>query len=321
MYYLFIFVGLFIIELLYFRIADKYNIIDKPNKRSSHTKITLRGGGIIFPISLFVFFIIHRLEHPWFMLGLIAISIISFADDIKEQSRRLRLIIHIIAVGLLLYQAGLFAIPWYWWLIGFVLATGIINAFNFMDGINGITTAYSFTVLTALFIINREIHVLDERLFIFLGLGNLVFSFFNFRKRAKCFAGDVGSVSMAYCLLFITLVTVIKTGSLLFIILFAVYGVDAVLTILHRLIKKENIFLPHRQHLYQYLANEKGWPHLAVSLLYMLLQAAISTGVVLLWRKDVVSQFIYATAILITLAIIYIVAKQKILNQIATNYQ
>ncbi len=315
MYYLLVFVFLFILELLYFRIADTYNIIDKPNQRSSHSQVTLRGGGVIFPVSVLLFFLLHHFPYSWFMAGLVVISIISFADDVKEQSRLLRLLIHTIAVGLLLYQPGMFMLPWYWWPIGFIMVTGIMNAYNFMDGINGITPAYSFTVLAALFVLNRQTPVFNEGLVLFLALGNAVFLFFNFRKKAKCFAGDVGSVSMAFCLLFLTLSMVIKTGSLLFILLFAVYGVDSVLTILHRLSKRENIFEAHRQHLFQYLANEKGWPQLAVSSLYMLVQAAISTGVVLLWKKESGVQVMYAVIVLITLPIIYITAKWKILKQ------
>lgn len=321
LYYLFVFAGLFVIELLYFRIADRLNIIDKPNQRSSHSQLTLRGGGIIFPISVFAYFLQHYFPYPWFVLGLAGIAAISFADDIKEQSRLLRLVIHATAVVLLLYQAGLFIQPWYWWLAGFVLCIGIINACNFMDGINGITTAYAFTVLAALFIVNRQVNAFDEKLIIFLGLGNIVFLFFNFRKKAKCFAGDVGSVSMAYCLLFLSISIVIKTSSLLFILLFAVYGVDTVLTILHRLSKRENIFIAHRQHLFQYLANEKKWPHLAVSSLYMLVQAAISAGVVLLWKKETAVQMMYAAVVLALLAAIYIIVKWKILKekQLITN--
>ena len=319
MYYLLIFAALFIFELLYFRIADKYNIIDKPNQRSSHSQVTLRGGGVIFPVSVLLFFLLHHFPYPWLMVGLVAISVISFADDVKEQSRLLRLLIHTVAVGLLLYQAGLFMLPWYWWPIGFVLVTGIMNAYNFMDGINGITSAYSFTVLAALFVLNRQVPVFDEKLILFVALGNTVFLFFNFRKKARCFAGDVGTVSIAFCLMFLTLSMVITTGSLVFILLFAVYGVDSVLTILHRLGKRENIFEAHRQHLFQYLANEKGRLHLTVSSWYMLVQAAISTGVIFVWEKEMAIQLIYAAAVLITLSAIYIIVKWKILKT-TSNY-
>ena len=91
MYYLIILTLLFVAELLYFRIADKYNIIDKPNERSSHTRITLRGGGIIFYFGALAFFLTNHLEYPWFILGLTLITFISFADDIHSISQGKRL--------------------------------------------------------------------------------------------------------------------------------------------------------------------------------------------------------------------------------------
>ena len=70
MYYLIILVLLFLAELFYFRIADKCNIIDKPNERSSHTRITLRGGGIIFYFGVLAYFLTSHFEYPWFMLDI-----------------------------------------------------------------------------------------------------------------------------------------------------------------------------------------------------------------------------------------------------------
>ncbi len=316
MWYLIIFIVLFATELLYFRIADHFNIIDKPNERSSHKSITLRGGGIIFSLGVLAFFVSNQFQYPFFMVGLTAITIISFADDIRPQSNKLRVFIHFAAVALLMYQLDLFVYAWYWWLLAFVLCIGIINAYNFMDGINGITTAYSFTVLAALYILNLEMQVFNSNLVICLALANLVFSFFNVRKKAKCFAGDVGSVSMAYSLFFLVTCVVHNAGAIFFILLFAVYGVDTVLTIIHRISKGENIFKAHRQHLYQYLANEKKWPHLLVSGVYMLVQAFVSTGVILLWKKDAGTQWLYAAVVLVLLAVVHIVVKRAILRGI-----
>ncbi len=315
MWHLIIFIVLFATELLYFRIADNFNIIDKPNERSSHKSITLRGGGIIFSLGVLAFFVSNQFQYSFFMLGLAAITIISFADDIKPQSNKMRVFIHFAAVALLMHELNLFGYDWYWWLLAFVLCIGIINAYNFMDGINGITTTYSFTVLVALYILNLEMQVFNNNLVICLALANLVFSFFNVRKKAKCFAGDVGSVSMAYSLLFLVTCVIHNAGAIFFILLFAVYGVDTVLTIIHRLSKGENIFKAHRQHLYQYLANEKKWPHLWVSGVYMLVQAIVSTGVILLWKKDVGTQWLYATVVLVLLAVVHIFMKSKIMRE------
>ena len=97
MEYLLIFVILLAAELLYFRVADHFNIIDKPNERSSHTRITLRGGGIIFYVGALVYFFMHGVGYPWFILGLTLIALISFVDDVHSVSQKPRLAVHFIA--------------------------------------------------------------------------------------------------------------------------------------------------------------------------------------------------------------------------------
>ena len=276
MYYIIILVLLFLAELFYFRIADKCNIIDKPNERSSHTRITLRGGGIIFYFGVLAYFLTSHFEYPWFMLALTLITFISFVDDIRSTSQVLRLVFHFSAMALMFYQWGLFSLPWWTLFVALIVCTGIINAYNFMDGINGITGGYSLVVLVALAYINEAVVPFVEQGFILTVLCSVVvFNFFNFRKRAKCFAGDVGSVCIAFVLLFFIGKLVIRTEDFSWIILLVVYGVDSVLTIIHRLMLHENIGLPHRKHMYQLMANELKMPHVAVSLLYMLVQGGI----------------------------------------------
>ena len=279
MYYLIILVLLFLAELFYFRIADKCNIIDKPNERSSHTRITLRGGGIIFYFGVLAYFLTSHFEYPWFMLALTLITFISFVDDIRSTSQVLRLVFHFSAMALMFYQWGLFSLPWWTFFVALIVCTGIINAYNFMDGINGITGGYSLVVLVALAYINEAVVSFVEQDFILTVLCSVVvFNFFNFRKRAKCFAGDVGSVCIAFVLLFFIGKLVIRTEDFSWIILLAVYGVDSVLTIIHRLMLHENIGLPHRKHLYQIMANELKIPHVVVSSVYMLVQALVIVG-------------------------------------------
>ena len=279
MYYIIILVLLFLAELFYFRIADKCNIIDKPNERSSHTRITLRGGGIIFYFGVLTYFLTSHFEYPWFMLALTLITFISFVDDIRSTSQVLRLVFHFSAMALMFYQWGLFSLPWWTLLVALIVCTGIINAYNFMDGINGITGGYSLVVLVALAYINEAVVPFVEQGFILTVLCSVVvFNFFNFRKRAKCFAGDVGSVCIAFVLLFFIGKLVIRTEDFSWIILLVVYGVDSVLTIIHRLMLHENIGLPHRKHLYQIMANELKIPHVVVSSVYMLVQALVIVG-------------------------------------------
>lgn len=276
MYYLIILVLLFVVELFYFRMADKYNIIDKPNERSSHKSITLRGGGIIFYFGALAFFVTNGAMYPWFMLALTLITLISFLDDIHPQSRRLRLLFQFTAMGLMFYQWGLFALPWWTFVVALIVCIGIINAYNFMDGINGITGGYSLVVLAVLAYINQRVVLFAEPELIYTMIcAVVVFDFFNFRKRAKCFAGDVGSVSIAFVILFLIGQLIIKTEDFSWIILLVVYGVDSVLTIVHRVMLGENIAKPHRKHMYQLMANELKMPHVLVSGIYMVTQLLI----------------------------------------------
>ncbi|MCE8627745.1 MULTISPECIES: glycosyltransferase family 4 protein [Bacteroides] len=279
MYYLIILVLLFVAELFYFRVADKCNIIDKPNQRSSHTRITLRGGGIIFYFGALAFFLTSEWAYPWFMIALTLITVISFVDDIRSTSQRLRLVFHFTAMALMFYQWGLFSLPWWTIVVALIICTGIINAYNFMDGINGITGGYSLVILVSLAYVNAEVISFTEQDFIYTMICSvLVFDFFNFRKRARCFAGDVGSVSIAFVVLFLIGSLILQTKDFSWLVLLVVYGVDSVLTIVHRLLLHENISMPHRKHLYQIMANELKIPHAVVSLIYMVVQAAVVAG-------------------------------------------
>ena len=279
MYYLIILVLLFVAELFYFRVADKCNIIDKPNQRSSHTRITLRGGGIIFYFGALAFFLTSEWAYPWFMIALTLITVISFVDDIRSTSQRLRLVFHFTAMALMFYQWGLFSLPWWTIVVALIICTGIINAYNFMDGINGITGGYSLVILVSLAYVNAEVISFTEQDFIYTMICSvLVFDFFNFRKRARCFAGDVGSVSIAFVVLFLIGSLILQTKDFSWLVLLVVYGVDSVLTIVHRLLLHENIGLPHRKHLYQIMANELKIPHVAVALTYMSVQAGVVAG-------------------------------------------
>ncbi|RHI11466.1 UDP-GlcNAc--UDP-phosphate GlcNAc-1-phosphate transferase [Bacteroides sp. AM16-24] len=308
MYYLIILVLLFTAELFYFKIADKCNIIDKPNERSSHSRITLRGGGIIFYFGVLAYFVSNEWEYPWFMLALTLITFISFVDDIRSTSQGLRLVFHFSAMALLFYQWGLFSLSWWWIIIALIVCTGIINAYNFMDGINGITGGYSLVVLGGLAYINASIVPFVEPVFIYTVLcGVLVFCFFNFRKKAKCFAGDVGSVSIAFILLFLIGKLIIQTGDFSWIILLSVYGVDSVLTIIHRLMLHENIGLPHRKHMYQLMANELKMPHVVVSGIYMAVQVIVIMGYMYFLNHG----YIYLSCTILLLSVIYIVFMKK----------
>jgi UDP-N-acetylmuramyl pentapeptide phosphotransferase/UDP-N-acetylglucosamine-1-phosphate transferase len=299
---------LLVIELIYFRIADHFNIIDKPNLRSSHKHITLRGGGIIFLAAAWIYCLFFGLNYPWFMVGLTAICAVSFIDDIHSIPNRIRLLVHFAAMLLMFQQLGILTTENWWQIISaLILCTGIINAYNFMDGINGITGAYSISILVPLIIVNQQLNFIDN-LFLWVALiGVMIFCIFNFRKRARCFAGDVGSVGIAFILVFALGALIISSGRLWYLIFLAVYGVDAILTICHRLMLHENIFEAHRKHVYQLMANELKIPHTIVSTIYMMLQLAISAGAI--WLP--INKWGYFVAVITLLCCVYILFKHK----------
>lgn len=299
---------LLVIELIYFRIADHFNIIDKPNLRSSHKHITLRGGGIIFLAAAWIYCLFFGLNYPWFMVGLTAICAVSFIDDIHSIPNRIRLLVHFAAMLLMFQQLGILTTENWWQIIpALILCTGIINAYNFMDGINGITGAYSISILVPLIIVNQQLNFIDN-LFLWVALiGVMIFCIFNFRKRARCFAGDVGSVGIAFILVFALGALIISSGRLWYLIFLAIYGVDAILTICHRLMLHENIFEAHRKHVYQLMANELKIPHTIVSTIYMMLQLAISAGAI--WLP--INKWLYFVVVIAVLSCVYILFKCK----------
>ncbi|CDN75244.1 MraY family glycosyltransferase [Elizabethkingia anophelis] len=315
MQYLFIIIALFILEIIYFKIADKFNIIDKPNERSSHTQITLRGGGVIFYFGALLFFLISDFQYPYFILGLSLMALVSFLDDVFTLSNKIRLLVHLISVILMFVQIGLFSYAWFIPLIALVLTIGIINAYNFMDGINGITAFYSLVVLSLLAIVNLSINFVDKNLIYYSIIASLVFGFFNFRQKAKCFAGDVGSVSIAFIIVFLLSQLILKTGNIIYLLFLTVYGLDAIWTIIRRLMKKENIFKAHRSHLYQYLANENKVNKLLVSAVYGIIQILI--GIIVIWTASLPLKYqIILSGVIISLgSIIYLVLKKRIINK------
>lgn len=308
MIYIIFIILLVFAELLYFRIADHFNIIDKPNERSSHTSVTLRGGGILFWVGVLFYFLMSGWHYPWFFAGLTLVAAISFADDVKLQSPIVRLVLQFIGLLLMSIQWQLFDFSWIIVVLVIVVSVGVLNAFNFMDGINGITGGYSLAVLASLWYVNNYVTAfVDNNLIYLVFLALLVFNFFNFRIKAKCFSGDVGAVSIAFILIFILGMLIIKTGDLSYIAFLLVYGVDSVLTIVHRILLKENITEPHRMHLYQLLSNELKVQQLLVSTIYAVLQLLISFGFIMFYSVSLW----YLVIVAVLLTVVYLIIKRK----------
>lgn len=334
---------LLILELAYFKIADHFNIIDKPNERSSHSSIVLRGGGIIFSLSMVAWAVMMGVQGEWqmvsdylpFLCGLLLVAGVSFWDDVRSLPDSVRLVVQFTAMVLMFWSMGI--MHWnMWWIvaIALIVCVGATNVINFMDGINGITAGYALAVLVPLALVNgcpigsgmtgvesgmtaigsgMTGGFIDQSYLIVAIIGVLVFCLFNFRPKgkAKCFAGDVGSISIAFIMLFAIGRLVVQTQDVTYLIFLLVYGIDGCLTICHRIMLHENLGEAHRKHAYQLMANELKIGHVKVSLLYMAMQLAVSLGFIYLCPDTVLAHWIYLLGAIIVLAVAYVLFKKK----------
>ena len=322
---------LLIAELVYFKIADHFNIIDKPNERSSHSTIVLRGGGIIFSLSMIVWAVLMVVQGndivPYlpFLCGLVMICTVSFWDDVHSLPDSVRMAVQIVSTLLMFWSVGLYAAfdSWVWTVVVAAIAlffcVGATNIINFMDGINGITAGYAFAMLLPMLLLNgstgspQAAGFIEPSYLVVAIIGVLVFSIFNFRPKgkAKCFAGDVGSIGIAFIILFALGRLMLMTKDVTWIVFFLVYGIDGSLTIFHRIMLHENLGQAHRKHAYQLMANELKMSHVVVSLLYMAIQLVVSLGFIYLCPDTVLAHWIYLVAAGIVLAVAYVLFKMK----------
>ena len=312
--YVIIFVLILVLELAYFKIANKFNIIDKPNERSSHSSIVLRGGGLIFLLSLWIWSAFFGFQYLWFLLAVTLIAGVSFIDDIRSLPDSVRLAAQFVAMVMMFFQLNI--LHWdMWWIVALALivCVGASNVINFMDGVNGITGAYAMASLVPLALLNSTMGFVDQNLIYVVILADIVFCLFNFQPKgkAKCFAGDVGSIGVAYILLFLIGSLILVTGDVTWLIFLLVYGIDGCLTICHRMMLHENLGEAHRKHAYQLMANELKIGHVKVSLLYALLQLTVSLGFIYLCPNTVLAHWIYLVSAIAMLAILYILFKKK----------
>ena len=331
MVYVIVLVLLVLAELFYFKVADKFNIIDKPNERSSHSSIVLRGGGVIFSLSMIVWAVLMTMQgngqvvisYLPFLVGLLLVAGVSFWDDVKSLPDSVRLVVQFVSMGLMFWSMDI--LHWnMWWvvLIALIVCVGATNVINFMDGINGITAGYSLAVLVPLMLVNGDSShslrmstngFMEPSFLVVAILGVLVFCLFNFRPKgkAKCFAGDVGSIGIAFIMLFAIGKLVVMTGDVTYLIFLLVYGVDGCLTICHRILLHENLGEAHRKHAYQLMANELKIGHVKVSLLYMVMQLVVSLGFIYLCPDSVLAHWMYLLGAVVVLAVAYVWFKKK----------
>lgn len=272
-----VFLILLLVILIYQRFAIKFGIVDKPNERSSHIHVTVRGGGILFPLAAILWWLVYDFEHTWMVLGIIVISGISMLDDMYTISSRIRFGIQFLALTMAFYDLDVFTqIHWAALPFLYFVSLGIINAVNFMDGINGITGLYGLVFLGSLLAVNTYKELFDENLIHYEIMALCVFLLFNLREKALMFAGDIGSISLAYLMIYFLTQWYLAEPTWTIILFLSIYGIDAFLTILKRLKNRENVLKPHRSHLYQLFANQAKKDHVIISLVYAILQFGVN---------------------------------------------
>jgi len=292
----------------YIWLANRYNIVDKPNFRSSHHEPIIRGAGVLFYFAIVLYYFLGSNDYPYFIIGLSIIAIVSYIDDLRSLSHRIRLTFQTISISVILYQIFLlnqFELLYFPLLVLVGIAT--INIFNFMDGINGITGMYSLVAFLALYLINLKEALIDNKIFTFIIISIAVFGYYNFRKRAKFFSGDVGSMTLGTTLFFLIAIFSIKFKSPIFLLLIIVYLIDACMTIFYRKYIGENITVAHRHHIYQKLTDKKNYPHLKTSAIYSLTQVAISILIFFGYRLSMSAQAIIFLTTVVILIVVYAV--------------
>lgn len=296
---------------LYLYAARQFGWFDTPNERSLHTgKAVVRGGGVLFYVSVCYVLLFTTGHQPFFFMGLTVISLVGFWDDFRPLPIRHRLVAQSGAVALLLWQVPPFS-GQVWVLIGvLIVGVGVVNAFNFMDGINGMTVFYGLVTIGTLWYCEAIAQwTAPSVLFPAVLIALLIFGWFNARVQAIWFAGDVGSLSIGFICMYGLLRLIISQQTYLPVLFLSVYGVDSVLTILYRLYHRQNILRAHRLHLFQLLVHQLNWSHLRASALYAFVQVGINVVVLWVINRPLDRPLLFTGCVLSTLVVLYLIVR------------
>lgn len=303
----------FILALIYVRIAKRYHIVDRPNERSSHRKLTIRGGGILlFLAALVGCFFLRPFPYLLFVAFLL-VGTVSFVDDLIQVSTGKRLAMQLISVYLIVLTWSL-DLPISLLIISYVVLVivggGLVNLYNFMDGINGLNAFHTLVLAGTLMFFDDG----KEDFYLVVMAACLVMMLFNMRSQGKAvfFSGDVGSVSAGLFAFAMVGGLCIKTENLLFILLLAVYLTDSIWTIIMRLYRRENIFIAHRYHLFQVLTNQLGWSHVTVCSIYVVSQLVINLLVFINYEYQLINDYLLIGSVVGGLTVTYHVALRRI---------
>ena len=315
----------------YFPIAKKRGMLAGVNHRSSHSKPVVTGTGFIFYIS-YIFYMLSFLsstwEMPWALFtGITMLAVVSFIDDLKDLWFFIRLVVQLVAVALMLYQiyidfsmdllsmnASILIILA---IVGTIFSIGFVNLYNFMDGLNGMMVGITISALSIFALIDfYVVDFIDDALLLYTAVPTLVFAFFNARKQAKCFAGDVGSVVLGFVMVYMLLSLLMETGNIVYAFIFASVYLEAAMTVIQRLLAGQNIFKPHRIHLFQLLCNEHKHNHVKISAYYALNQMVFGAIIVAMNYYDVndLVQNLTIIGLFSLETILYFVYKRKLMG-------
>lgn len=324
-YYLIAPVCFIIFTLMYIRIAHFYKIYDHPVGRSSHLNRTITGFGVfvLFGLLLYSVAFPYTLK-SFFIIGLLMISTISYIDDLVFVKHFIRLVFQIFALILMAielpfnYMMDFEKIPLIIAIV--ILGIGVLNAFNFMDGINGMLGLTNLVILLSFLWLNSNSvdiqgnpisFIRNEFLYTYI-IGVSIFLGLNLRRKAIVFAGDTGSIALAFIVLYLMLNLIFKTGNYAYFLLFSVFGIDAGLTVIFKLLLRENIFVPHRDFLFKKLVHVGKYKHVNISIIYASLQALINVIVIALPLQGRLSaQLSILFIFTITLCAVYIFIRNK----------
>ena len=290
---------------IYLLVAKRFGIKDNPGGRSSHTQRTITGSGIVFTISLLLVNLFLGTSLPIsFMLGLSAIVLISFVDDIVFIKHSYRFVFQLLSVVLLvstipMSEANTFSDKFPIWIAGVIFGVCVLNGFNFMDGINGLLASTSFIILLSLAYLNENLIDANGKVIQFVNpyviysliASTIIFLFLNLRGKALSFMGDAGSIGIAFTTFYLVFLLVSQTGNTIYFLLFSVLGIDSGLTVVYKLILKENIFIPHRDFLFKKLVHIGKFGHVRIAIIYALIQGVINSAIIFIpFNKGVYTQ-------------------------------
>lgn len=332
-------IGIFLFSVTITRLMIRINIVDKPNERSSHIMPTPRSGGVAIVLSFtlgafIVLFLEPRFDlplHQFFgvIVSAFFMAFVAFIDDIKGLRQVVKFLAQLTSVVVILVSGLYFKqlsfpfanpiilSPW----VGMAITLGwflfFMNAFNFMDGLNGLAGGSALIASVFMCILGylSGFYVVYILSFI-LSFAILGFLIFNFPK-GKIFLGDTGSQYVAFILAVIGVIA--SESSVDFVsemsvpFLFFIFVFDVILTIVKRLLRHENIFQAHKSHLYQML-NQSGYSHVFVTLLHLGFMVIGGLGILYLYLHGQ-QHTLKIFAVLFSIAIIYAVTVQRIYSK------